>query len=80
LLGRFQGCDLNLLTGGDLINVGNNLSLLAQDGIRNAMAGEIRGKQVSPPPSETTSPTRPPPSRCVTASACAPSPTSATPI
>ena len=67
-----QGRDLNLVTGGDLINVGtlrasnnlsaaaggslyngglieagNNLSLLAQDSIRNAMAGEIRGKQVS---------------------------------
>ena len=67
-----QGRDLNLFTGGDLINVGtlrasnnlsaaaggslyngglidagNNLSLLAQDSIRNAMAGEIRGKQVS---------------------------------
>uniref|UniRef100_UPI002B1D38E8 hemagglutinin repeat-containing protein n=1 Tax=Pseudomonas bubulae TaxID=2316085 RepID=UPI002B1D38E8 len=66
------GRDLNLFTGGDLINVGtlrasnnlsavssgslytgglveagNNLSLLAQDSIRNAMAGEIRGKQVS---------------------------------
>ncbi|MDI3248036.1 MULTISPECIES: filamentous hemagglutinin N-terminal domain-containing protein [unclassified Pseudomonas] len=67
-----QGRDLNLVTGGDLINVGtlrasnnlsaissgsiytgglveagNNLNLLAQDSIRNAMAGEIRGKQVS---------------------------------
>ncbi|WP_431701439.1 DUF637 domain-containing protein [Pseudomonas sp. BR20] len=67
-----QGRDLNLFTGGDLINVGtlrasnnlsaaaggslyngglieagNNLTLLAQDSIRNAMAGEIRGKQVS---------------------------------
>ncbi|WP_244653753.1 DUF637 domain-containing protein [Pseudomonas lutea] len=67
-----QGRDLNLVTGGDLINVGtlrasnnltavssgsiytgglieagNNLSLLAQDSIRNAMAGEIRGNQVS---------------------------------
>ncbi|MEX5539729.1 hemagglutinin repeat-containing protein [Pseudomonas poae] len=68
-----QGRDLNLVTGGDLINVGtlrasnnltaasrggslytgglveagNNLSLLADDSIRNAMAGEIRGKQVS---------------------------------
>lgn len=67
-----QGRDLNLVTGGDLINVGtlrasnnlsaissgsiytgglveagNNLSLLTQDSIRNAMAGEIRGKQVS---------------------------------
>ena len=66
-----QGRDLNLVTGGDLINVGtlrasnnltavsssiytgglmeagNNLSLLAQDSIRNAMAGEIRGSQVS---------------------------------
>ncbi|WP_236277532.1 DUF637 domain-containing protein [Pseudomonas poae] len=68
-----QGRDLNLVTGGDLINVGtlrasnnltaasrggslytgglveagNNLSLLAYDSIRNAMAGEIRGKQVS---------------------------------
>jgi len=67
-----QGRDLNLVTGGDLINVGtlrasnnlsaaaggslyngglieagNNLALLAQDSIRNAMAGEIRGKQVS---------------------------------
>jgi filamentous hemagglutinin len=67
-----QGRDLNLFTGGDLINVGtlrasnnlsataagslyngglieagNNLKLLAQDSIRNAMAGEIRGKQVS---------------------------------
>ncbi|MGB3124251.1 MAG: filamentous hemagglutinin N-terminal domain-containing protein [Pseudomonas sp.] len=67
-----QGRDLNLVTGGDLINVGtlrasnnlsavssgsiytgglveagNNLSLLAQESIRNAMAGEIRGKQVS---------------------------------
>ncbi|WP_421557163.1 DUF637 domain-containing protein [Pseudomonas canadensis] len=68
-----QGRDLNLVTGGDLVNVGtlrasnnlsaastggsiytgglveagNNLSLLADDSIRNAMAGEIRGKQVS---------------------------------
>ncbi|WP_339533057.1 DUF637 domain-containing protein [Pseudomonas mucidolens] len=67
-----QGRDLNLITGGDLVNVGtlrasnnltavssgsiytgglaeagNNLSLLAQNSIRNAMAGEIRGKQVS---------------------------------
>lgn len=67
-----QGRDLNLMTGGDLINVGtlrasnnlsvassgslytgglieagNNLSLLAQDSIRNSMAGEIRGTQVS---------------------------------
>lgn len=67
-----QGRDLNLVTGGDLLNVGtlrasnnlsaaaggslyngglieagNNLTLLAQDSIRNAMAGEIRGKQVS---------------------------------
>ncbi|QOY71801.1 DUF637 domain-containing protein [Pseudomonas sp. OST1909] len=67
-----QGRDLNLVTGGDLINVGtlrasnnlsaissgsiytgglveagNNLNLLAQDSIRNAMAGEIRGKQVN---------------------------------
>lgn len=67
-----QGRDLNLVTGGDLINVGtlrasnnlsvasgaslyngglieagNNLSLLADDSIRNAMGGEIRGKQVS---------------------------------
>ena len=66
-----QGRDLNLVTGGDLINVGtlrasnnltavsssiytgglmeagSNLSLLAQDSIRNAMAGEIRGSQVS---------------------------------
>ncbi|EIK69542.1 adhesin/hemagglutinin, HecA family [Pseudomonas synxantha BG33R] len=67
-----QGRDLNLVTGGNLINVGtlrasnnlsaissgsiytgglveagNNLNLLAQDSIRNAMAGEIRGKQVS---------------------------------
>ncbi|WP_422396248.1 hemagglutinin repeat-containing protein [Pseudomonas trivialis] len=68
-----QGRDLNLVTGGDLINVGtlrasnnltaasrggsiytgglveagHNLSLLADDSIRNAMAGEIRGKQVS---------------------------------
>ena len=66
-----QGRDLNLVTGGDLLNVGtlrashnltavsnaniyngglveagNNLGLLAQDSIRNAMAGEIRGTQV----------------------------------
>ncbi|MBD8199667.1 hemagglutinin repeat-containing protein [Pseudomonas viridiflava] len=67
-----QGRDLNLITGGDLINVGtlrasnnlnvssggsiyqgglvdagNNLQMVAQDSIRNAMAGEIRGGQVS---------------------------------
>lgn len=30
-----------------LMEAGNNLSLLAQDSIRNAMAGEIRGNQVS---------------------------------
>ncbi|MBC3199961.1 hemagglutinin repeat-containing protein, partial [Pseudomonas poae] len=29
------------------VEAGNNLSLLADDSIRNAMAGEIRGKQVS---------------------------------
>lgn len=32
---------------GGLVEAGNNLSLLAQDSIRNAMAGDIRGKQVS---------------------------------
>jgi filamentous hemagglutinin len=67
-----QGRDLNLLTGGDLKNVGTlrasndltavaggslyqgglaqaneNLALMAQDSIRNALAGEIRGNQVS---------------------------------
>ncbi|SHN27059.1 filamentous hemagglutinin family N-terminal domain-containing protein [Pseudomonas asturiensis] len=67
-----QGRDLNLIAGGDLVNVGtlrasnnlnvrsegsiyqgglvdagNNLQMLAQDSIRNAMAGEIRGGQVS---------------------------------
>ncbi|WP_241015393.1 DUF637 domain-containing protein [Pseudomonas frederiksbergensis] len=67
-----QGRDLNLFTGGDLINVGtlrasnnlniqsagsvyqgglveagNDLQMLAQDSIRNAMAGEIRASQVS---------------------------------
>ena len=67
-----QGRDLNLFTGGDLINVGtlrasnnlniqsagsvyqgglveagNDLQILAQDSIRNAMAGEIRASQVS---------------------------------
>lgn len=67
-----QGRDLNLISGGDLINVGtlrasnnlnvssggsiyqgglvdagNNLQMIAQDSIRNAMAGEIRGGQVS---------------------------------
>uniref|UniRef100_UPI0009DBA276 hemagglutinin repeat-containing protein n=1 Tax=Pseudomonas cremoricolorata TaxID=157783 RepID=UPI0009DBA276 len=67
-----QGRDLNLISGGDLINVGtlrasndlnvasggsiyqgglveagNNLQMLAQDSIRNAMAGEIRGERVS---------------------------------
>lgn len=67
-----QGRDLNLISGGDLINVGtlrasnnlnvssggsiyqgglvdagNNLQMIAQDSIRNAMAGEIRGRQVS---------------------------------
>ena len=36
----------SIYTGG-LIEAGNNLSLLAQDSIRNAMAGEIRGNQVS---------------------------------
>lgn len=67
-----QGRDLNLFTGGDLVNVGtlrasnnlnvqsagsvyqgglveagNDLQILAQDSIRNAMAGEIRASQVS---------------------------------
>ncbi|RMT25145.1 Filamentous hemagglutinin [Pseudomonas syringae pv. spinaceae] len=67
-----QGRDLNLISGGDLINVGtlrasnnlsvssggsiyqgglvdagNNLQMIAQDSMRNAMAGEIRGGQVS---------------------------------
>ena len=67
-----QGRDLNLFTGGDLVNVGtlrasnnlsvqsagsvyqgglveagNDLKILAQDSIRNAMAGEIRASQVS---------------------------------
>ncbi|MCF5771446.1 filamentous hemagglutinin N-terminal domain-containing protein [Pseudomonas syringae] len=67
-----QGRDLNLISGGDLINVGtlrasnnlnvssggsiyqgglvdagNNLQMTAQDSIRNAMAGEIRGGRVS---------------------------------
>jgi filamentous hemagglutinin len=67
-----QGRDLNLFTGGDLVNVGtlrasnnlniqsagsvyqgglveagNDLQMLAQDSIRNAMAGEIRASQVS---------------------------------
>lgn len=67
-----QGRDLNLFTGGDLVNVGtlrasnnlnvqsagsvyqgglveagNDLQILAQDSIRNAMAGEIRARQVS---------------------------------
>ncbi|HAL68197.1 MAG TPA: filamentous hemagglutinin [Pseudomonas sp.] len=67
-----QGRDLNLISGGDLVNVGtlrasrdlsvssggsiyqgglveagNNLQLIAQDSIRNAMAGQIRGENVS---------------------------------
>ncbi len=67
-----MGRDLNLISGGDLINVGtlrasnnlnvssggsiyqgglvdagNNLQMTAQDSIRNAMAGEIRGGRVS---------------------------------
>lgn len=67
-----QGRDLNLISGGDQVNVGalrasrdwsvssggsiyqgglveasNNLQLIAQDSIRNAMAGRIRGENVS---------------------------------
>ncbi|MGE8045414.1 DUF637 domain-containing protein [Pseudomonas monteilii] len=67
-----QGRDLNLISGGDLVNVGtlrasrdlsvssggsiyqgglveagNNLQLIAQDSIRNAMAGQIRGENVN---------------------------------
>jgi len=66
-----QGRDLNLISGGDLVNVGtlrasrdlnvssggsiyqgglveagNNLQMIAQDSIRNAMAGQIRGENV----------------------------------
>ncbi len=36
----------SLYTGG-LVEAGNNLTLLARDSIRNAMAGEIRGTQVN---------------------------------
>ena len=32
---------------GGLVDAGNNLQMIAQDSIRNAMAGEIRGRQVS---------------------------------
>ncbi|WP_312935804.1 hemagglutinin repeat-containing protein, partial [Pseudomonas sp.] len=67
-----QGRDLNLISGGDLINVGtlrasrdlsvnsggslyqgglveagNHLQMIAQDSIRNAMAGQIRGENVN---------------------------------